>query len=158
MISGTTNVNQFRCRYQLKEFEIPVRMNPENRNGRIVFHNARLKLANDCFDCGGKGINADFREILQTERHPHVELTLLYVDSKNQAEDRIAVGLEIKIAGEARKYETYLNCDNRSEICVQGHLALKLSDFGLDPPKKVFGMIKVNDEIAVDFALVMKQL
>jgi YceI-like domain. len=158
VISGTTNVNQFTCKYNLQELELPIRLIYDEKAQHILFKNAKLKLANDCFDCGGKAINKDFRELLQTKSHPEVELKLLYVNPPQPEKETISVGMEIKIAGVTRKYESVLNCEQKSGICVKGTLSLKLTDFGLEPPRKVLGMIKVDNEILVHMSLQMKEI
>lgn len=158
VIAGTTNVNGFTCRYDVQGLEMPIRMVYDEKVEQILFKNAKLKLANDCFDCGGRAINKDFRELLKTEQHPQVELRLLHVDPPKPDGQKIEVGLEIVIAGIARKYRALLNCEQASDICVNGTLALRLSDFGLEPPRKVLGMIKVDDEIQVQLTLKMKEM
>ncbi len=157
VISGTTNINSFNCRYNLQQLELPIRMVYDEQDDRILFQNAKLELANDCFDCGGKMINKDFRELLKTESHPQVELRLLYVEPPKQETKEIEVGMEIIIAGVARRYETYLKCEDQKEICVNGTLELRLSDFGLEPPRKALGMIKVDNDIKVNVSLVIEE-
>lgn len=157
-ISGTTNVNTFSCQYNLTAMELPVKMIYDERSNRILFKNAKLQLANDCFDCGGKMINKDFKELLKTEIYPQIELKLLYVEPPRDGQKKIEVGLEIMLAGVSRHYETYLYCEEQSDICVTGTLELRLSDFDLEPPKKVLGMVKVHNDIKVNMALIMKEV
>lgn len=158
VIAGTTNVNQFNCKYNLEELELPVRLVYDEKKEQIQFKNAGLKLANDCFDCGGKNINKDFRALLKSEQYPVVELKLLYVDTPSNGQKKIGVGMEIKIAGVTRIYETKLDCELERNICVNGTLPIKLTDFGLEPPKKVLGMIKVDNEIKVNIALQLNEV
>lgn len=157
VISGTTNINTFNCKYNLQKLELPIRMVYNERSDRILFENAKLELENDCFDCGGKMINKDFRELLKSEVHPKVELRLLYVEPPKPETKEIEVGMEILIAGVARRYEAYLQCEDQKDICVNGTLELRLSDFGLEPPRKALGMIKVDNDIKVNVSLVIKE-
>ena len=158
VIAGTTNVNTFTCKYNLQELEMPIRLVYDEKSEQIHFKNAELKLVNDCFDCGGKAINKDFQELLKTERHPQVGLKLLYVEPPTPNQNIVDVGVEIKIAGVSRKYRTELHCEQTKDICVNGTLALKLSDFELEAPKKMLGMIKVDDEIKVHLTLQMSEI
>jgi len=158
IISGTTNVNSFTCKYNLQELEVPIRLNYDEKSEQILFKNAELKFANDCFDCGGKAINNDFQELLKSESHPQVNLKLLYVELPSPDQSMVGVGMEIKIAGVARKYKTKLYCEQAKEICVSGTLELKLSDFELQAPKKMLGMIKVDDQIKVHVTLQMNEI
>ncbi|MEZ4811603.1 MAG: YceI family protein [Allomuricauda sp.] len=158
VISGTTNVNSFSCQYNITTLELPIKMMYDEHTNRILFKNAKLQLANDCFDCGGKMINKDFKELLKTSEYPQVELQLMYVEPPKHGQKKIEVGMEIKLAGVTRHYETYLYCEDQSNICVTGTLELQLSDFGLKPPKKVLGMVKVHNEVKVNMALIMKEV
>ncbi|MCK0159270.1 hypothetical protein [Allomuricauda sp. F6463D] len=158
VISGTTNVNEFTCKYNLEELELPIGLAYDEKEEQIQFSNAQLKLANDCFDCGGKAINKDFKELLQTKDYPHVELKLLYVNPPQPNSEEIGVGMEIKIAGVTRIYETQLYSEQQGNICVDGTIPLKLTHFGLEPPRKVLGMIKVNDDIKVQIALRLNEI
>ncbi|WP_375324164.1 YceI family protein [Flagellimonas sp. GZD32] len=158
VISGTTNVNQFTCRYNLEEMELPIRLVYDDKKEHILFNNASLQLANDCFDCGGRAINKDFKELLQTESHPQVEMKLLYVDPPQKENSKVGVGMEIIIAGVSRRYNAVLDCNVDNKISVNGVLELKLSDFNLQPPKKMMGMIKVDDEIMVRLAIKMSEV
>lgn len=158
VISGTTNVNHFTCKYNLEEMELPIRLVYDDKKEHILFNNASLQLANDCFDCGGRAINKDFKELLQSEAHPQVEMKLLYVDPPQQETSKVGVGMEIKIAGVSRTYNAVLNCNVDNKITVNGVLELKLSDFNLEAPKKMLGMIKVDDEIMVRLAIKMNEV
>jgi len=66
--------------------------------------------------------------------------------------------LEIEIAGVKRTIETQLYCEQTKNIQVKGTLELKLSDFELEPPKKMLGMIKVDNEIKVNLAIRMSEI
>lgn len=158
VIAGTTNVNNFTCKYNLQELEVPIRLIYDEKSEQILFKNAELTLINDCFDCGGKAINRDFQELLKTERHPQVGLKLLYVEPPSLNQSMVDVGVEIKIAGVSRRYQTLLYCEQTKDICVNGTLELKLSDFQLEPPKKMLGMIKVDDEIKVHLTLQLSEI
>jgi len=158
VIAGTTNINNFTCKYNLQQLEVPIRLVYDEKSEQILFKNAELKLVNDCFDCGGKGINKDFQELLKTKKHPEVELKLLSVEPPSPNQSTVDVGMEIKIAGVSREYKTILHCEQDKEICVSGTLKLKLSDFELEAPKKMLGMIKVDDEIKVYLSLQLSEI
>jgi hypothetical protein len=158
LISGTSNVNKFTCSYEVPGLEVPVHMVYRESLDEIHFKNANLQLESDCFDCGGKAINKDFKELLQTEKHPWIKLRLIYVDPPSPELKKVGVGMEITIAGISRTYVTELDSDQRGDIFVEGTLALKLTDFGLEPPKKVLGLIKVDDEVLVDLKLRLREL
>ncbi|WP_394331163.1 YceI family protein [Draconibacterium orientale] len=60
----------------------------------------------------------------------------------------------ITLAGHTHKYVVPCKisaCDS-SEILINGSLKVNLTDFNIEPPKKVLGTIKVNDEVFITFA------
>ena len=42
------------------------------------------------------------------------------------------------------------SCENSGYV-LRGKLNVKLTDFGIDPPHKFFGIVKVNDDILIDY-------
>ena len=75
-INGTSNVSDFKCRYNIKNLETPIRIHYEKNNEVIRFENSMLVLENSGFDCGGKGINRDFHGLLQSDIYPRIILRL----------------------------------------------------------------------------------
>lgn len=155
MISGDTNISGFSCNFN-------ARMLPTNcavtyrRNGEaIAFSNAVLVLNNRGFDCGNKQINKDFHDLLQTEEYPSIELELKKI-SPGSANSPLAQVI-ISIAGEKRVYEVPVKVLANPETCFSGILKLDINDFGLQPPKKAFGLIKVKEEIKINFNLTVAE-
>ena len=153
VISGSTNVNKFHCRYSVSELDRPLSVIYEVGAERYTFRNTRLKLANSCFDCGGRAINRDFQELLKTDEYPEVQLKLLYVEIPENDLDPLKVGVEVTLAGEARTFETLVVCDRSGSLCIEGYLDVCFSDFDLEPPTKVMGIIKVSDQLTVSLKL-----
>lgn len=158
IISGTSNINKFNCSYLVQGIEVPIHLVYREDLDEIHFKNAGLKLPSDCFDCGGKAINRDFKEILRTERYPEIKLRLLYVDPPSRETNKVGVGMEITLAGVTRRYTTQLESWTQGDIFVKGTLDLNLTDFGLEPPKKVLGLIKVDDQVKVNLNLRLKEI
>ena len=158
VISGSTNVNSFDCIYQLEDMEKPIQVVYERQGNRLLFSQARLRLQNTCFDCGGRGINRDFRELLKTAEYPRVGLELLYAEIPDQLVDPVQVGLRITLAGVSRDFHTELICDMDPDLCIYGDFPIQLSDFDLEPPSKALGMIRVNDRVEVRLNLRLRQL
>src|SRR5690625_6457431 len=68
-IHGSSNVNHFTCIYPTQQIEpIQVDFNPD----QLLFKKAEINLPVASFDCGGHGINRDFRDLLQEKNHPEV--------------------------------------------------------------------------------------
>ncbi|MDC6353847.1 MULTISPECIES: hypothetical protein [unclassified Robiginitalea] len=156
VIAGTTNVNSFDCSYILEDKSDPLHVVYETKDGKFLFSKAELFLQNSGFDCGGRGINRDFQELLKTEDHPRVLLELLYAEVPEKPSDVIRAGLRITLAGVSREFETELICDMNPNLCIYGNFVMHLSDFDLEAPRKALGIIQVDDQVEVQLNIKLR--
>lgn len=160
-VNGKTNVNTFTC---LNEKTLPSYVavvcgysTPEN----MEFLEAALRIPVDEMDCGGKGINADFREMMKADKHPYILLELweLYLNKARTNDAKYYTAITSITLVNTRRPVTIpvLLTKNGSDLyLVKGVVTLRLSDFGITPPKPLMGLIKINDEIVIEFALEMR--
>ena len=97
----------------------------------------------------------DFLEMVNASEYP---LITLAIEPRGLAECRKKEGLsdfrtKITIAGVSKSYDVPCGIDSceSSGYVLKGSLEIKLTDFGLDPPKKFFGMVKVNNKVRIDY-------
>lgn len=157
-ISGTTNVRDFACMFNIKNVNRPISVRYQEKNKSIYFENSTLILENAFFDCGGKGINRDFHDLLKSKEHPEIHLSLKEIKKNNSKENKVDAIVEIKIAGISQLYTMQANVWQEKGFHISGNLQLNISDFGLEAPKKMLGLIVVSEEIEIDFKLVVKEI
>lgn len=157
LINGKTNVNQFKCEFNINEINKPIPLYYKVVDNKLVFEKAKLVLDNYCFDCGSKGINKDFRELLKSDTYPEIELHLKEIKKNVDTPTLVNALLELKIAGKTKKYHMPLNIDDNDNICVSGLLKLNITDFDLIAPKKALGLIVVSEDIEINFQLNFKE-
>lgn len=153
-ITGDTNISKFRCEFNTKLLERTVPVIFKENSGHIIFENAVLSLNNQGFDCGNKAINKDFHELMQTEKYPEISLELL--DIRLQSKQLAHANVDIKIAGRQKRYTFPVEISTTPVNSYRGKLKLNINDFGLKPPKKMFGLIVIKEEIEIDFNLMVK--
>ncbi|MCB4797962.1 YceI family protein [Neotamlana laminarinivorans] len=153
IIEGKTNVNQFYCNYNTSKLnhEIPVKFFIE-ANQKVVFNNTILKLNNQLFDCGNDIMNKDFRNLLKSKKHPNISIQLLEIEKKSNK--KIEAKLNIELAGVSRLFKIPVIVENyESNIRVNGKIEIDILEYNLEPPKKLLGMVKVDNTINVLFNL-----
>jgi hypothetical protein len=157
-IAGSTNVNEFNCNLVFSDINSKVKALYQKDSNKIKFQDANLSLANECFDCGSRMMNSDFLEMLKTERYPNIALDLkeIIINPKNPNEN-IAL-LNISLAGSSKLYSIWLNVNQSNKINASGCLKLNLSDFNLEPPKKMLGLVVVDDAIEINLDLKIKPI
>jgi polyisoprenoid-binding protein YceI len=117
------------------------------------------------FDCGDKRMNRDFTAAMKAEAFPEISFELIkaavFETAKNE-ETSLKIGItgRLSIAGTERTVALTISAwdlgDGRYR--AQGHVPLRMSTFGVDPPSALLGLIKARDDILVRFDLVASML
>ncbi len=157
-IDGTTNVNNFQCAssYYTGTDIIREIWNPNDASWEIQ---GKLYIDVQEFDCQNRIMNNDFRNTLQAEKHPEIQIEFVNLQEKSVGDNtKKAIGItEITLAGQTKRYN--LSCElifvSEHYSILRGTQVFRFSDFGLEPPQKGFGLVRVNDEIQVSFELIL---
>ena len=150
-ITGDTNISDFSCVFNSQMIPFTRKVKVKEVNSEFHFENAILKLDNTGFDCGSKGINKDFHALIKTEEYPQISLELkkLCINTPSEA----IADLKISIAGKTKAYKLPVKIIEGKILQYRGNLSLNINDFNLKPPKKVFGLIVVKEDIDINFNL-----
>jgi hypothetical protein len=154
-IIGDSNIAKFQCKFDTDYLKGSQEIYYRQAGDRINFKGAILVLNNRGFDCGSRGINSDFHDLLKTREHPEILLEMSRVDLLSPTKGVANVG--ITIAGIQKYYDVPVMIKNGIISEFKGALVVNINDFKLEPPKKLFGMIKVKDEIEINFDLFVKK-
>ncbi|MGJ3234429.1 YceI family protein [Marivirga sp.] len=147
-IHGTTNVNSFNCSYNAKlpenEFELSL-----IKKGNVIEieHEALfLKVLN--FKCPNSQMTHDLHDLLEYEDYPFIIFQLKRITHNKTAH------IMIEMTGEKQFYTVNLNNNlNNDKLISNATMELCITDFGLIAPEKFFGMVKVNENIEVEFKI-----
>lgn len=92
--------------------------------------------------------------MLKKEEHPHIIFTVHTISLVGQ---NGTAGVTINIAG-VPKRETihFTHTKNGSWIRVVAKKELTLTQFGIEPPTALFGLVRVKDRIVVNFDVMFK--
>lgn len=157
-ISGTSNINSFNCFYNVANLEDPISVSFESRDKKMFFQSTVLELESDCFDCGHKAINKDFKKLLKTELYPKIKLKLIAIEKASKLSNTYNARVKIYIANCSSTYAFPVQVTKDKDIQIKGNLFLDLRDYDLEPPKKMMGLIVVNHDIEVNLNLHLNQL
>lgn len=154
-ITGDTNISKFKCDFNTKSLERTFDLEYRALENHLNFKNAILKLNNVDFDCGNRAINKDFHVLLKTEKHPQITLELTEIHLYNEYSGNAYT--TITIAGKSKDYSLPIDIVKKGAAAnYSGNLKLDIRDFDLEPPKKMFGLIVIKDEIEIEFNLAVK--
>jgi hypothetical protein len=158
-ILGRTNVNHFQCKYtETIEPEV-LQVNVRSAANGLYFSNAYIQLQTIFFKCGPSQMNQDLQAFLKVKEHPYASIRLIKVDISgdqilNKPRQEAMSLMEITLAGVTKKYQIPVSITNEGgEYGFSGSLDLNICDFNLDPPVVMMGLIRVKEEVKVDFKL-----
>lgn len=145
-----SNVNKLSFSYPLSSENI----NNETRK------TANIVVPVKDFKCSNKMAFRDFLDLLKANEYPNI--TIQFPEKiLSQLENRESMTLNnvmINIAGVSKEYDVTVKPDNnRSDHLFKGTIRVALSDLNIEPPVKVFGMVKIKDEVVVNFGIGLKE-
>jgi hypothetical protein len=161
-IQGTTNVNSFECfsKQAFNQQAVQLAIDPVTK--AVSFDRAVLHIKVKELDCDNSKMNADLCDALNYERFPNITIKLhdakLVSGSISSEWSEIIVNATLKITDQERRVELRA----KGKIVDGGRYrfvankALKMTDFGVEPPTALMGLIRVRDEITINFDLVTK--
>ena len=132
-------------------------------NKTLEFEGLRLKYRVDQFECGISAMNSDFQELLKAEEEPYLylELNSITLHPHNDAFEELDVDAEVEVllAGVRKKIKIeggkVIN-HSSAHMTLKGDKDLLMTDFYIEPPTKMFGMIKVTNDISIAFEIGMR--
>lgn len=164
-IEGRSNVNQFECEANKYSGEATIYDEQEEDSAFVQSVQERLSLQVDIrvdgFECGKNKMNRDLRNALKSDNFP--EITFLFdsaelIEMPESPDDPFLVDVKgsLTVAGETRDihFETrayYLDVDRVRAI---GNTTIRMSDFNVEPPTALLGLIQADDELTVKFDLI----
>ena len=162
-LKGTTNVNTFTCDCT-DEFPGSY-LEVESQGDYARFQNTGLCISTRNFNCHNRKIETDMQQAMKAETYPYIRIELAETwqnaqNFKTECKDWFPVKAKVRITitnvtkehqilGKAKKI-------GANQFQLLGEKALQMTEFGIDPPHAMFGMIKVNDWITFHFDLIVK--
>lgn len=140
-ISGGSTVGDYNCSNTFYKRDTII-LNLKEKN-KI---NAEIPVIN--FDCGNKLMTKDLQKTVKSKIFPNSYVSITDIKPYNK---NYKCNLTFLITNRVLKYKDFIlyKTDNK----IQGTINLNFSDIDLHPPVKMAGLIKVKDQIVVDFSL-----
>lgn len=164
-IYGSSNINKFKCKLNQDFERDSLQVLIEKKSDTIYCKNAELLFEVNKFHCGHEAINKDFRQTLRSKEYPTISLSVdqIYLPDGTMLlnqRDKIKANISIKLAGVIKDYniefdDVEINGDNLS---IVGSQQILMSEFNIDPPEALFGLIKTNNELSINFEFALKLL
>jgi hypothetical protein len=159
-INGSSNINSFTC--DVKEYlrEDTLWCMQNDKNGKYVFtSNSMLRLDIRKFDCHHKYITADFRKMVKADVYPTLMIRFLSLDPIRHG-STVKGQVLVELAGKKKIMDVVSQCEQLAsgQMHLTGTRSMRFPDFELEPPKKIGGLIRIREDIDVQFNLYFRKL
>lgn len=160
-IDGKTNLNSFTCAIVKYSGVDTLVLQEGGRNTRPVFVKGSVGLDASTFDCGMAIMTSDFRKTINSDEYPAIVIDFISFErtpSYAQKEEKFKGILNISLAGVTRLFEVdcVIEAKDNGQIHLKGGRDFSFTDFGLIPPSRMMGTIRVQEQLTVKFHLVLK--
>ena len=162
LIEGSSNINQFACDVRKYLHCDTLTFATDAKVKRLHFQCRTVHIDVSEIDCHHKFITADLRRTLQHQQYPFMKIHFVSLDDPFA----IRVGqplngiVEIELAGSIRRVEMSFVVKSHAGrlFHLSGSKNLVFSDFNLEPPKKLAGLIRINDDLKVTVQLFFRKI
>jgi polyisoprenoid-binding protein YceI len=161
---GTSNIRQFTC--NAKKVYVSTEAAPENFqrtkvDGVPAVRNAAVDVPVKSLDCGIGLQNAHLFETLGASAHPDITFVLnTYAVQPSQDKRNVTIDGALRIAGVERsmRFNGSAFRTGSGEWMLTGDRVINVRDFGIAPPRRFFGLLRVRNEVTVHFELAVRPL
>jgi hypothetical protein len=158
-IEGRSNLSSFCCQVTRYLEDDTMQYVKNETTRQFIFSNSCLSIDINDFDCHQRIITNDFRKTLKADQNRFLKIQFISLDAFDGHNQQTVKGkVEILLAGQV-KYTTIdfkTSAINTGLIQMNGTKTLLFSEFNLHPPKKMAGIIRIKEEIRVNFQLFFK--
>ena len=163
IIQGETNINKFECQMDqtYNDQQLVVRSVLE---GRVIrFDGLKLSYPVIGFECGIKAMSKDLQKTLKSDQFPCLSLQIneIRIANGNDGIEHLKVFSEVTITLAGKKLSTTINegeiiNHDENSLTLKGNKIFKMTDFGIEPPTKFFGLVQVTNDLKVAFEINLK--
>ncbi len=153
-------MNSFQCYtvYQTGNDVLKERWNPDSEKLEI-YGSIYIGVAE--FACNNRLMNKDFRNTLKHNEYPEIKIEFLNLREVHLQNNTISAQGRIKVTLAGKSHVYFVSSeleffDNKNGV-LRGEQTFMFSDFGLEPPQKGFGLVRVSDAIHVSFDLILEK-
>jgi len=154
-INFTCKVNRVEGAAELPTTRTALSSSSEERKTEVV-----VRVPVQAFDCGNSRMTKDLQGALKMEEHPKIKFELVHatvgtpLDTTGTWRTVNVLGA-LTIAGTKRliNLEAAGHALDKHRFRVRGCKPIRMTYFNIEPPTKAFGLIKVKNQVEVQFDL-----
>ena len=162
-VNGKTNINSFNCVVGSYERTDTIDLLTTQIANAEIKTSGKLLIPIERFDCHHKVMTRDLQKTLKHEQFPVMIIDFVRFSKSLEGlptGSTVTAKAEITLAGAKKNYviDFHLRQYTTKQIELTGTKPILFSDFGLKPPSKLGGTIKVKNELEVEIKLQLTRI
>ena len=155
-IKGTSTLHDYEC--STKTFEGMIELDHSDK----VFTSVDISIPVLSLHSNSTSMDDNMYDALKAKQYPRIQFSLLPSDSVRiahaQADSMLHLQGNLTIAGKQKLIDLQLVVAKNGNgiIRVHGTKKLLMTDFGIDPPTFMLGVLKTGNEVTIEFSLELK--
>lgn len=142
-VSGQTSIGGFNCDYAKNGLKDTLYIDYDDSKKELIFD-----IPVQDFSCGNFLLNRDFRKTIKAEQYPTAKVKVSNLQSNY---GHYTCDLSVDLVGKKLNFPNLVL--KRTPTGVSGHLVLSFEELALETPKKMGGLIKVEEELHLEIQL-----
>jgi hypothetical protein len=142
-VSGQTSIGGFNCDFKQSGTRDTLSLDNTKSQRDLVFD-----IPVQDFSCGNFLINRDFRKTIKADQFPHAKVRVRNLKANY---GHYTCDMTVQIVGKKLEYKDLIL--NRVANGVTAKLILSFEELELEAPKKMGGLIKVEEALHLEFLL-----
>lgn len=157
---GRTNISNFRCGITSYLRPDTLCFCREDASKAILGVKGGLTIDVNGFECQQPYMNKDLRKSLKARECPLMKISLLSIGNFTGNVPHVKGKVAISLAGVTRIIDVDYTIQSVDEntLRLYGKQQVCFADFELTPPRKMAGLVKVEQQIDVNFMLALRLL
>jgi len=129
----------------------------ESKN-KVYLSDNKLSIAVKNFSSNNKIALDGFMDLLKAETHPNLIVEFNYLEMPTTEKDeslKTKTLVSFTITGVTKQYTIPITATHvGNQYTINGNKSINIRDFGLVPPVKMMGLVRVSEWINIDFHLI----
>lgn len=158
MIHGKTNVSSFTCFISCYNSTDTLNYELDTKTRNLTFDRNKMVIPVFNFNCGNTMITKDFRKTVNVDKYPYLNIAFVSLDRKG-VDDLASGNMEITLAGVTKTATVHFNLKPKGDFLqLTGRYGVSFSDFNLEAPERMMGLVKVKEDLLVEFNLLIRPI
>ena len=152
VIIGNSNISGIKLSFRSDHLSKNQLVSGVIEDGMVVFY-----IPVDNITAKNRLMLNDFRDLIHADNFPYIKLAISNEQMINLTNKHFSecINVDVTLAGLSKTYHIpfYKNCSNDNSSYITGNADLYLSDFNIYPDKKIFGLLKLDNKVFINFKI-----